>query len=36
MEFLNENKFIDARIKNQIILNDWKFRFWNFSLYFKK
>ena len=34
IEFLNNNKFIDARIKNQIILNDWKFRFWNFSLYF--
>ena len=34
IEFLDDNKFIDARIENQIILNDWRYRFWNFPIYF--
>ena len=41
LEFLHSNEFrdikiIDARIKNQIILDDWSNRFWNLSVCFKK
>ena len=40
-EFLHNNDFkdikiIDARIKNQIILNDWRNKSWNLFIYFKE
>ena len=34
IEFLDGNKLIDARIENQIILNDWRYRFRNFFICF--
>ena len=33
---LENTKVIDARIKNQIILNDWRIRYWNIFIYFTK